>query len=68
MSKIEKLIQENERVWFYLRDEETKAQFVQDANALGCVYLNGDPLNIHNCYHIMAVHSDRRLAQVKIFI
>lgn len=68
MSKIEELIQGHERVWFYLKDEETKAQFVQEANELGCIYLNGEPLNIHNCYHIMAIHSDRKLAQVKIFI
>ena len=68
MNKIEKLIQEHERVWFYLKDAETKAQFVRDATALGCIYLNGNHLDIHNCYHIMAVHSDRRLAQVKIFV
>lgn len=68
MSKIEELIREHERVWFYLNSEETKARFVQDATALGCIYLNGEPLNIHNCYHIMAIHSDHRLAQVKIFI
>lgn len=68
MNKIEKLIQEHEHVWFYLKDAETKARFVQDATALGCIYLNGEHLNIRNCYHIMAVHSDRKLAQVKIFI
>ena len=42
MNKIEKLIQEHERVWFYLKDAETKAQFVRDATALGCIYLNGN--------------------------
>ena len=60
MNKIEKLIQEHERIWFYLKDSETKAQFLKDATMLGCVYFNGEHIDIHNCYHIMAVHSDRR--------
>ena len=47
MSKIEELIQGHERIWFYLKNEKTKAQFVRDATALGCIYLNGDQLDIH---------------------
>ena len=35
MNKIEKRIQEHERVRFYLKDSETKAQFVKDATMLG---------------------------------
>ena len=68
MSKIEELIQKHERVWFYLNSEETMVRFIQDINALECIYPNGEPLNIHNCYHIMAIHSDRKLAKVNIFI
>ena len=48
MSKIEELIQGHKRVWFYLKDEQTKVRFVQDATALGCIYLNSEHLNIRN--------------------
>ena len=68
MSKIEELLQKHACVWFYLNSEETKVRFIQDITALECMYPNGEPLDIHNCYHIMAIHSDYRLAQVKIFI
>ena len=68
MRTIEELLRRNERVWFYLKDAETKASFVQEINSLGCRYLNGESLDVTTCYHVMAVHSDRRLAQVKIFI
>jgi len=68
MNKMKNLIQKHERVWFYLKDLETKRKFVQEANAMGCWYLNGEPITLDNCYHIMALHSGCRLAQVKIYI
>lgn len=57
MNKIEKLIQEHERIWFYLKDSETKAQFVKDATMLGCVYFNGEHLDIFHGRMISAFSS-----------
>lgn len=68
MKKMEELIQNHARVWFYLKDRETKKQFVKEMTAMGCCYLNGDDLTLDNCYHIMALHQDRRLAQVMVYI
>ena len=68
MRRIEELLHENKSVWFYLKNHEMKRNFVDEINKMGGHYINGEELTVDNCYHIMAVHGDWKVAQVMILI
>lgn len=68
MRTITQLLQEHERVWFYLQDKETEQAFVNELNAIGATYLNGKQVTQENCSPIMAVHKDLKVAHLMIMI
>ena len=68
MRRIQDLLGEDRKVWFYLKDEETKHRFVEELNRLGATYLNGAVITLENCSQIMAVHSDLKVAHLMIMI
>lgn len=68
MRRIKELLYENKSVWFYLKNHEMKRVFVDEINKMGGQYINGETLNVDNCYYIMAVHGDGKVAQVMVLI
>ena len=68
MRRIEDLLQDGHKVWFYLKDEDTESLFVEELNRLGAKYLNGATITSENCSPIMAVHADLRVAHLMIMI
>lgn len=64
MKKIEDLLKDDHRVWFYLRNERIQKQFVEEVTELGGRYLNGDPVTTESCASIMTVHPDLKVAHV----
>lgn len=68
MRTINQLLQEHERVWFYLQDKETELAFVNELNAIGATYLNGNQVTQDNCSPIMSVHKDLKVAHLMIMI
>lgn len=68
MKTIKDLLEENERVWFYLKDKETERDFVRELNEYGATYLNGSQVTAGNCSPIMAVHSNMKVAHLMIMI
>lgn len=68
MRTIKELLKGNERIWFYLQDEETEMAFVNELREYGATYLNGSQITVANCSPIMAVHSDMKVAHLMIMI
>ena len=68
MRTIKNLTSNHERVWFYLKDEETEDLFVHELNEMGATYLNGEKISLSNCSPIMAVHADGKVAHLMIMI
>ena len=68
MRTIRQLLLQHERVWFYLRDEETEILFAQELNEMDAKYLNGNRIFPSNCSPIMSVHRDGRVAHLMIMI
>ena len=68
MRTIKELLEENERVWFYLKDKETERDFVREMNEYGATYLNGSQVTAGNCSPIMAVHCNMKVAHLMIMI
>ena len=68
MKTIRDLLEENERVWFYLKDKETERDFVRELNEYGATYLNGSQVTVESCSPIMAVHSNMKVAHLMITI
>lgn len=66
MKTVKNLIEANSRVWFYLKDQETKKHFAEDIRHHHGHYLNGAEVTGESCSYIMAVHSDMKVAQVTI--
>ena len=68
MRSIHGLLKEENRIWVYLKDQETALRFVEEVNQLGAKYLNGTQVTAENCSPIMAVHSDLKVAHLMIMI
>ena len=68
MRTIRSLLQENERVWFFLRTTEAERAFVKEVTELGARYLNGNEITELNCSPIMSVHKDLKVAHLMIMI
>ena len=68
MRRIQELLQDGKKVWFYLKDKEAERKFVEELNHIGARYLNGSPVTTENCSPIMAVHPDLRVAHLMIMI
>lgn len=68
MRTIRSLLQENERVWFFLRTTEAERAFVKELTELGARYLNGNKITEQNCSPIMSVHKDLKVAHLMIMI
>lgn len=68
MRTIENLLRENERVWFFLRNDEAETAFAKELTELGACYLNGSKITAQSCSPIMSVHKDLRVAHLMIMI
>ena len=68
MRTIKELLERNERVWIYLKDKETKRDFVRELSEYGATYLNGSQITAGNCSPIMAVHCNMKVAHLMILI
>lgn len=63
---MEKLIKENEKVWFYL-NEEDKENFIKEVNDLNITFNDSTKLTLDNCGLLMAI-SNYKLAYISGFI
>ena len=68
MKTIERLLQDHERVWFYLQDNDAKNLFCQELAGLGASFTNDEEVLPERCSHIMAVHQDHKVAHLMIMI
>ena len=68
MRTIKHLLQENERVWFFLRSDDAEKAFAKELTELGARYLNGNKITAQSCSPIMSVHKDLKVAHLMIMI
>jgi len=68
MSKIKELLNEHERVWFYIENDETRIRFMQEVEKMGGRFLDGSEPKEHSCGRIMAFGRDNRIAYVSLMV
>lgn len=61
------LLQEYDRVWFYIEDDYTDA-FYSELCELGAHFQNGDAVTVDNIGNIMSVHSDGVVGHISYMI
>lgn len=67
MRKIKDLLVTNEKVWFYLEDDDTlKTHFANELSSEGFSFSDGSPLTLENVGRIMAVSSSGQITYVSL--
>ena len=68
MRKIKDLLEQNERVWIYLKSDQETRDFMRDAKAEGFRWLNGDEIPAEDRGHIIGIQKDLRIGHVSMYI
>ena len=68
MRKIEDLLVQNKRIWFFLSDDDSKKEFIYETEIIGSKFSNGDSITVNNCGQIMAMCHKKELRYVSMMV